>query len=359
MKEERNNNKGLTILLIFGLLFVIGLFVFFSVRSWYNKAIFNELSPDPIELEVVEGSSFMDVINELEDRGYINNNLPIQVYLRTEMINPNIKVGMYEIPAGYNIPGLIEILEAGTFKPDIWVTIKEGLRYEEIALVFEENLLDLTGYTTSEFYSLVENPEVITFSPDVQEFLDEHLPSGSSLRGFLYPDTYRIDQDMTTAQIIEVMVKNFKNKVEENISSTTDSRGLGSINNLYEAVILASIIEKEASAWDDRSDISGVFHNRMEIGMALQSDATVNFITGKNDSGVELADQNIDSPYNTYVYPGLPPTPINNPRIESIIAALKPNDVNYFYFYHTPDGETFYNETFEDHAAGVCRDLGC
>ena len=178
------------------------------------------------------------------------------------------------------------------------------------------------------------------------------------MRGILYPDTYRVDQDMTTTQIIEMMVVNFINKLETNGIDYKDYVADPNFN-LYDAIILGSVIEKEASAWDDRAEIAGVFHNRLDSGVALQSDATVNFATGKNDAGVNLVDQNIDSPYNTYLYPGLPPTPINNPRMESIIAALRPNATNYFYFYHTPDGQTFYNVNYSDHVNGVCRDLGC
>jgi UPF0755 protein len=165
---------------------------------------------------------------------------------------------------------------------------------------------------------------------------------------------------MTTLQIVEVFLVNFINKYNENIAPIIGVQEPGhNLTSTYEGLILASIIEKEASAWDDRAEISGVFHNRLFIGMLLQSDATVNFATGKNDAGVSFQDQLIDSPYNTYRYAGLPPTPINNPRIQSLEAALSPNTTPYYFFYHTPDGETFFNEDFESHSAGVCRDLGC
>ena len=353
----KKNNKSLHTLLLIFLIFAIGLFLFFSLRDWYNQAIFNDISSNSITIDVLEGDTFLDVLNDLNNEGYIASIIPIQVYLRTNGLNPNIKVGSYEIPASVNIPKLIEILEKGTFKPAIWVTVKEGLQYEQIASALENKLDSLTQFSTKEFFELVENPSLIELSPSVKAFVEANLPKDKSLRGFLYPDTYRIDQDMTTSQIIEMFLSNFKEKIENNISSKTDNRG--NINSLYQALILASIIEKEASASDNRAEISGVFHNRLESGIGLESDATVNFITGKNDPGISLSDQKIDSPYNTYLYRGLPPTPINNPRIDSIVAALKPNETKYFFFYHTPDGKTFFNESVEEHINGVCRDLGC
>ncbi len=355
---EEKKKKRSNLLLIIGLILGIFLLAFFSINNWYKNSINGEFNSKAFELIVEEGDTFLDVVNYLSEAGYINSTIPIQIYLRTERVSPNIKVGTYEIPAGYTVPELITTLEEGTFKPAIWVTIKEGLKYEDVSSILGAELAELTQFSEAEFFELVEDPSQIQFSDQsIRSFLDNYLPEGKPLRGFLYPDTYRIDQGMTTAQIIEIMVKNFKVKVEENIGSFSSPSG--NINNLYEAVILASVIEKEASAWDDRSEISSVFHNRMSDGIALQSDATVNFITGKSDAGVTLVDQQIDSPYNTYIYPGLMPTPINNPRIESIDAALNPKDTEFYFFYHTPDGQTFFNVDYDSHLVGVCRDLGC
>ncbi|MCA9387070.1 endolytic transglycosylase MltG [Candidatus Dojkabacteria bacterium] len=348
------------IFLIILVIIVIGIVGIFSAKNWYNRSVNKAISEDePIELIVNEGDTFKDVLTNFESSGLINSTLPIQVYLKLNGINPSIKAGIYEIPEGYNMLEVIELLETGTFKPAIWVTIREGLKYETIADVFDDQLSGVTNFDKSEFLTLVQNPSSIVFrSSEVQAFVDSIVPTGKPMRGILYPDTYRVDQDMDTTQIIEMMVVNFIDKLEANGIDYTVY--LNNPNfNLYDGIVLGSIIEKEASAWDDRAEISGVFHNRLNSGVALQSDATVNFATGKNDAGVELIDQNIDSPYNTYKYPGLPPTPINNPRIESIIAALRPNSTDYFYFYHTPDGKTFYNVNYSDHVNGVCRDLGC
>lgn len=360
--EEKKSSGGKCLLILL-IIIAIGIFGFLSLQNWYISSINDPFNSEAIELDVIEGETFSDVLAKLSEGGHIGNTLPIEFYLKTNSINPNIKIGSYLIPEGYNIPELIETLEQGVFKPAIWVTIKEGLTYEAISEQLEKEISEATFYSVSDFQNLIENPDQIVYQDsDLEYFIESIVPEGNSLRGFIYPDTYRIDQDMSTSQVLEMFLANFKRKMELNlpeINSYLNGSTLPSGLTLYEGMVLGSIIEKEASAWDDRAEISGIFHNRLNEGMALQSDATVNFVTGKNDAGVNLQDQNVKSPYNTYVNTGLPPTPINNPRIESIIAGLKPNDTEYVYFYHTPDGKTFYNVTYNDHLSGVCRDLGC
>ncbi|BCX13756.1 MAG: hypothetical protein KatS3mg085_288 [Candidatus Dojkabacteria bacterium] len=119
---------------------------------------------------------------------------------------------------------------------------------------------------------------------------------------------------------------------------------------------MASIIEKEASYKDDKALISSVFHNRLKFGYVLGADSTINFITGQTSKNLNTQ---IDSEYNTYKNLGLPPTPINNPQIDSIVAAIKPKDSNYFFFFHDDEGNTYYSETDYEHTQKVCAIRGC
>lgn len=359
MRRKKSNTKKYAYMTI-GLILSIIIIGFLMLQSWYNRAIYGEYGEEVFTLIVDEGETFIDIAGQLEEDEIIPSKTAVQFYLRYKGLNPAIKVGTYDIAPNFSIPDLIEILESGAFKPAIWVTVKEGLRYEQIGELLEDELSDTTTFSYTEFSNIVENPSLVTFSQNIDVFLRNNKPTTAPLRGFLYPDTYRFDADMTTTQIVEVFLNNFINKYNENVAPIIGIREPGNnFASVYEGLILASIIEREASAWDDRADISGVFHNRLGIGMLLQSDATVNFVTGKNDAGVSFRDKEVDSPYNTYRYIGLPPTPINNPRIQSLEAALNPNETPYYFFYHTPDGETFFNVDFESHSAGVCRDLGC
>jgi UPF0755 protein len=145
---------------------------------------------------------------------------------------------------------------------------------------------------------------------------------------------------------------------------------LGSGKNLKDVIILASIIEKEVgrnqanltqadldAMQKERTEVASVFYNRLEAGMPLESDATVNYITGKKDRQVLLSDTKIDSPYNTYMNRGLPPGPISNPGIGSIMAAIYPADTNYLYFINKPNGEAVFAATYPEHIANIQKYL--
>ncbi len=185
-------------------------------------------------------------------------------------------------------------------------------------------------------------------------------PNSKSLEGYLFPDTYRFTKNSTPEEVITKMLENFSARVATlGIEDPTEKHnGL----SLYEIIILASIIEKESggegattgelSLQDERNLVASVFYNRMAIGQGLESDATVNYVTGKSTPGVSLKDLEVDSPYNTYKYAGLPPGPICNPSLGSIKAALQPAKSDYFYFLHKqPSGQVDFSRTFQEHVS--------
>jgi UPF0755 protein len=193
---------------------------------------------------------------------------------------------------------------------------------------------------------------------DTSEFPLLNRPANKDLEGYLFPDTYRFAKDSTPDQVITKMLANFSSRlgsigVDE---ATTKHNDL----SLYEIITLASIIEKESggqgtpsgnlSLQDERNLVASVFYNRLGIGQALESDATVNYITGKDTPAASAQDIQVNSAYNTYKYPGLPPGPISNPSLGSIKAALNPAQSDYFYFLHKqPSGEVEFSKTFEEH----------
>ncbi len=350
--------KKIIVLLL--VLFIILAAAFFTAYNWYNSAVFGTTeNTQEISFLVEEGDTLVGILPKLEDSGIIKSAFAAQIYIQLSNIEPKIKVGEYTIQNGLPLPEVISALEKGALLPTITVTLREGWRYEQMASELEKTLAGKTKFVPAEFVNIVESPDNYSFSDTVSTFLTLHKPATKPLRGFLYPDTYKFQQGMTTLEIVDFILQNTVQKFNSALPNGASPQNQSNFGTLYEAITLASIIEREASSWDDRKDISSVFHNRLALGMALEADSTVNFITGKNDPGVSIQDLQIDSPYNTYKYPGLPPTPINNPRIESIVAALQPNITDYFYFYHTPNGQTYFNTNFQDHYYGVCRDLGC
>jgi UPF0755 protein len=143
------------------------------------------------------------------------------------------------------------------------------------------------------------------------------------------------------------MLQNFENKLPKDAENLAQQHKL----SLYEAIILASIVEKEANNFpNEKATIAGIFLNRLKIGMPLQSDATVNYATGKSEASPSLVDLEVNSPYNTYKHKGLPPTPISNPSVKSIEAVLNPADTEYLYYLHDQKtGQPYYAKTHEEH----------
>jgi UPF0755 protein len=356
----KNSNKktGLgcikILIILIALILFLGGMIAVGGYYWYTDATTKPASDstEQVDLSIQEGDTLLSIAGQLEDLGLIRSRLALQMYVRIENLSPSIKPGEYRLVQNLNLEQLITILEEGQLKPSIWVTIPEGKRSEQIADILEEGFREETNanFARTDFMNIVNNPDNATFKAEVAAFLTLYKPTGKSLEGFLYPDTYNLDIDMTSLQIIEVMVENFKTKLEtSNIDLTNIKANQTSLESLYEGMTLGSIIEKESSQNDDRSLIAGVFHNRLNQNGPLESDATVNYFTGKNDPGVSFADRDTPNPYNTYLNIELPPTPICNPRIESIEAALSPKQTDYYYFRHDSEGNTYYAETLEEH----------
>jgi UPF0755 protein len=248
---------------------------------------------------------------------------------------------------------------------EITIRIIEGWSNQEIA-----EYLDKQGIVTADIFLKS------TLNYPASEYKNQLPPEAlTNLQGFLYPNTYRLFKSITNKVItpdkeaaqtvIKKLLTEFFNKLPNNAENLARQQGL----SLYQAITLASIIEKETgrnaltavskqSLDEERKIIAGIFYNRLKIKMALQSDATINYITGKNDPSATLADLEIDSPYNTYKYSGLPPTPIANPSLSSIVAVLNPTKTDYLYFLHKqPTGEPVYAKTFDEHVQNKLKYL--
>ncbi|MDQ6985937.1 MAG: endolytic transglycosylase MltG [Candidatus Dojkabacteria bacterium] len=346
-----------TILTLLLIIFVGMIGVFIYGRNWYNNAIYeNKVEKDTLFI-VNQGEGFADVLENLKNEGLVDNVLAIKVYTKLNNVNTHVKFGEHLIKAGSDVPVIIETLKLDTYREGVLVQIDEDLRSDLMAKQIKDELGENSAFSITEYSAVVNSPRSYNFSPEATEFLDNYLPSDvNSLEGYLYPDTYELDQNVTAIEVIDRQLVRLGNLITglEPLNLDQDN-----ITNLYEALTLASIIQKEAAGWDDRGDISGIFHNRLADDYLLQSDATVNYVTGKNEAGASLADLEIDNPYNTYKYTGLPPGPINSPSFESIKAAFYPNETENYYFFHVEDDkQTFYSETFEEHQAKVAQYRG-
>ena len=235
---------------------------------------------------------------------------------------------------------MVQILHrgAGTTKEKT-LTFIEGWTNRQIA-----EYLSGQGFgTIQDFLSIVEKKSGWW---DNYEVLFSR-PKDRDLEGYLFPDTYRVYGDSAISDIIKKMLANLENKLTANLRLEIKSQD----KTIHEILTLASILEKEVSTDYDRAMVADIFYKRIGVGMPLQADSTVNYVSGKSESRAAGIDLNIDNPYNTYKYNNLPPGPICNPGLSSIKAAVYPLKNNYWYFLTTPDGKVIYSETFEQHVA--------
>lgn len=248
---------------------------------------------------------------------------------------------------------------APAIQPPVEDTIKilEGWTNSDIAKYFESEgkwpsakFLEVAGLPRVDYRNNKKVPALKDWSTEFSFLSDK--PEYYGLEGYLFPDTYRIYASSTVADVIEKMLDNFDDKLTAKMRADIKKQG----KSIYEIVTMASIIEKEAPInyqKDDNRDariISGIFWNRLKIGQGLQSDATLSYIFGDNNPAHSGKDLEVDSPYNTYKYRGLPPGPICNPGILAIEAAIYPIQTDYYYFL-TPLGknEVVYAHNYEEH----------
>ena len=296
-------------------------------------------SPVKKTITIPNGSGTEKIAGILKENDLIRNERIFKIYSKVQKRGPEYKSGIYQLDTAMNQEKIMdELVKGGEGKPAVTFTIPEGFELKQIADTLEKaNLVD-----KEKFMSLTS--DTANFDKDYS-FL-EKLPEGSTLEGYLYPSTYEVFEDATEKDIIKKMLNTFKEKYTDDIKEKGKKLGM----NTHEIVTLASIIEREAVVEKERPIMSGVFHNRLEVTMPLQSCATVQYALGERKPVLSNKDVTIDSEYNTYVNAGLPPAPISSPRIESIIAAVEPADVDYLFFVRTgDDGSHTFSKSFNEH----------
>ncbi|MFH1098822.1 MAG: endolytic transglycosylase MltG [Candidatus Uhrbacteria bacterium] len=271
----------------------------------------------------------------------------------------NISEGAYTLSPHLSTWSLVRILTTTQPRPERTIKIIEGwslrdighyLEFEGIAMA--EELHELVGFPGVDYR--FADPEM----PRPKSFVDEFAflqdkPDFIGLEGYLFPDTYRIYADASVEDIVRKMLANFDRKITPEIRDEITRSG----RSLHQIITMASIVEAEISRPEDRPIAAGILWKRRDRGMLLQVDSTVNYVTGKSDARVLLDDAAVDSAYNTYRYTGLPRGPINNPGMDAILAALRPQSSPYWFFLTDKDGKTIFSKTLEEHNANVARYL--
>jgi UPF0755 protein len=313
------------------------------------------VDPNDTSLQTVTippGATAADIGANLQSRGLVRSGLAFRLAAEQSGAGNNLAAGDYELSRSMSTTEILEVLAKGQVKRGLVATIPEGWRSEQIA-----DRLEATGFAAREdFLSAVAAPPSV---PGVDLL---GTPPPTRLEGYLFPETYEVQQRVGGTRAAELMVRMFSQRVGDEIRGANESK-----LSARDVVTLASIVEREAKVASERSTIASVYLNRLAAGLSLQADPTVQYAIATRDGPAAAAynywrplgpsDLQIDSPYNTYLVPGLPPGPICNPGEPSVKAVLQPARTDYLYFVAKNDGsgEHLFARTLEEHNANVKR----
>jgi UPF0755 protein len=326
------------IIFIIGLLFLAaGAFLaWFVPRAWLRTPT------EPYaqaRITVGENWDAARTAQELRRAGIIDSEFGYRIYANVDKAAGQPRAGEYDVFLVSDYRSVARQLFRGPERDEVEIRILEGLSLKQ-----QGDVLEKYAVKREEFEQWAGDGH--PFPRELRELFPflSILPSGASLEGYLYPDTYRVWKDQLPMGLIEKQLSRFQKLTQGMIESATNQG-----RNFHDVVTLASIVEKEAMRADDRKVVAGIYLNRLKKGMRLQSDATVNYVTGAGRARPTLKDLEADSPYNTYRNDGLPPGPIASPSIESIEAALHPTQTDYLFYLHDEEGRSYYAKTLEEH----------
>lgn len=313
-------------------------------------------SDQPVPFTIESGETATGVAERLQEMGLINDAGLFRLYMRYNGIDQQLEAGDFELAYTMTMPEIAQALQQALVR-QVTVTVPEGWRAEQVADLLEEQGI----MEADTFMAAVRAGDPVALGLGQYSFLNDRPPS-ASLEGYLFPDTYRIPAKAEPADLLGSMLDNFEQKVAADLSAAAVQSGL----SLSQAVTLASIVEREAVQADERPLIASVYRNRLSGvcdadvgGPYLQADPTVQYARGRpGDWWWKPASIDeykfVQDPYNTYLYPGLPPGPIASPGISSLEAAVRPAETQYCFFVATgDDGRHVFARTLAEHEANV------
>lgn len=303
---------------------------------------------ESLPFAIQPGESTYAITSRLRQMGIIQDDAVLRDFLVYAGLDTSLQSGEYKLSPRMTAIEVAWALQDAT-PEEVTFRILPGWRLEEIAASLPTSGLE---FSDGEFLAVAKNPlQQLEFSAQ--------LPPGASLEGFMYPDSYRLGRKVSVIAFVETVLQNFGIKVDQELQNGFLQQGL----DLHQAVTLASLIQREAVVQDEMPMIASVFLNRLEAGMKLDSDPTVQYALGydrKNatwwKNPLSLEDLKVNSYYNTYAHPGLPPGPIASPGLSALQAVAFPAQTPYFYFRSACDGSGRHTfaETFEQHKQNAC-----
>ncbi len=318
-----------------------------------NVTLGRPASDDATSTRIVvkDGDTAATVGDRLAGAAVIRSALAFRLIVRLEGLEARLQAGTYELRPNMALTQVVASIAQGRMTGG-FLTIPEGWRAAEVA-----DALDRSGVTPrDDFLRYVQNP------PDPTILDQVSAPSSRGLEGLLFPDSYRFEKGISADKVARQMVENFRSRLSVGLRSGFDANGL----TVYQAVTLASIVEREAVAANERPIIASVYLNRLKRGMRLQADPTIQYALAGDGSNVPasvvywkhaltFADLTVTSPYNTYRVTGLPPGPICNPGLASLLAVASPATTDYLYFVAKPDGTHAFAGTLQEQEQNVAK----
>src|SRR3989344_1067970 len=298
---------------------VVSIFVIAVVTAFFFILLWSAPTDFSVgeTVRISDGAGLNAITSILSDVGIIRSEFWFKVFIVFQGGSRSVKAGDYYFDKRENVIDVARRVSRADFHLiSLKVTIPEGYNVFQIAVKLQESL------------SLLVRDEFVDSAPE----------------GYLFPDTYFFLPNAEASDVIDRMRKNFDIKME-----SVAGRVASSTMTIHEIVTLASIVEKEAAKTVDRKKVAWILIKRLDKNFPLQIDAAFTYVNGKNTYTLTKADLGEDSPYNTYLYSGLPPTPISNPGLDSILAVLEPEETQYFYFLSDLNGNIYYAEDFEGH----------
>lgn len=305
---------------------IVSILILGLATLWWQKgtAALNPNDKKSVIFVIAPGQGIREIANNLRKEGLINDPIVFFLLVKKLGIDNKIQAGDFRLSPSMSADEVAQTLTHGTL--DVWITIPEGKRAAEIADILKEKLP--------------------TYKTTWKQELEKH-------EGYLFPDTYLIPKDADITLVVSIMNKNFENKFSDiNTNNTRFTQ--------EEIVTIASLIEREAKYAEDRPLVASVIINRLTIGMKLDIDATIQYALGYQPQqktwwkrSLTKEDIAFSSPYNTYLNPGLPPTPIANPGLSSLRAVVNPVKTKYLYYISDSSGRNHYAETYEQHNANI------
>jgi len=325
--------KKLYSILFSSFIFILVFFLYITGRPASSASFF----------KVESGQSLSQIGKNLTVQKFLNSRYPFYFYVLISGKAGSLKTGDYLISREDNFLNIADkIIEGDTYR--IKITFPEGFNLKDVEKRLNESELAQENINFGKF-RLEDFKDKFVFLKDA--------PDSASLEGYLFPDTYYFEANKTEKEIIGVFLNNFDKKLTPELKEEIKKQD----KNIFDVVIMASLIEKEVQTLEDKKLVSGVFWKRIKLGIPLQSCATIAYALGVDKWIYSFEDTRVVSPYNTYLNRDLPAGPISNPGLDSIQAALYPEKSDYLYYLSTPEGKTVFSRTLEEHNVAKAKYL--